>query len=138
LGTALFLAYFENVEVGREYLVSYCHYTSYTKFSSALTGSNLILAANANTTTHLTGRIIPQSGSDLDTIGQLFTEYLQADNIALVAKGESVTPTGSSAPVSWLSTAFKTLSLNIILPGQKFEVRSINVHLHSLVDISQF
>jgi hypothetical protein len=98
----------------------------------------LILAANANTTTHLTGRIIPQSGSDLDTIGQLFTEYLQADNIALVAKGESVTPTGSSAPVSWLSTAFKTLSLNVILSGQKFEVRSINVHLHSFVDISQF
>lgn len=29
---------------------------------------------------------------------------------------------GSSAPVSWLSTAFKTLSLDVILPGQKFDV----------------
>ena len=64
---------------------------------------------------HLTGRIIPQSGSDLDAIGQLFTEYLQGDDITLVAKGNSVMPTGSNTPVSWLSTAFKTLSLSVIL-----------------------
>jgi hypothetical protein len=82
----------------------------------------LFLTASTNTTSHLSGRIIPQSGSNLNTIGQLFTEYLQADNIPLVVKGQSATPTGSNTPVSWLSAAFKTLSLNVNLPGQKFEV----------------
>jgi len=90
----------------------------------ALLGSNLFLAADTTTKTHLTGRIIPQSGSDLDTIGALFSQYLQGDNITLIAQGDSVVPTGSTTPISWLSGAFKTLSLSITLPGQRYTVSS--------------
>ncbi|KAF7983257.1 hypothetical protein HWV62_22882 [Athelia sp. TMB] len=104
LGTVGFIAYYDNVEVG------------------PLSGSNLFLAADTNTTTALSGRIIPQTGSDADVIGQLFSEYLQADTITLIAKGDSVVPSGSSVPISWLSAAFKTLSLSVSLAGQKFQI----------------
>ncbi|KAJ3838704.1 hypothetical protein F5878DRAFT_725102 [Lentinula raphanica] len=104
LGTVTFNSFFDDVLVG------------------PLTGNSLFLAADAVTTTHLDGRILPQSGSDLDVIGQLFSDYLAGDNITLVAQGVSVQPSSSSGTVDWLSTAFATLSLNVILPGQKFEV----------------
>ena len=71
---------------------------------------------------HLSGRITPKSGSDLDTMGELFTNFLQAKNQTLSVTGESVQPMGSSGPVNWLSTAFKTLTLDVTLPGQSFEV----------------
>ncbi|KAJ3724969.1 hypothetical protein DFJ43DRAFT_1197841 [Lentinula guzmanii] len=104
LGTVTFDSFFDNVLVG------------------PLTGENLFLAADAITTTHLDGRIVPQAGSDLDTIGQLFSDYLAGENITLVARGVSVQPSGSSSTVTWLSTAFATLSLDVVLPGQKFDV----------------
>lgn len=88
----------------------------------ALSGDHLFLAANSQTATHLSGRIIPQSGSDLDTIGVLFSRFLAGENQTLTTKGDSVQPDGSSQPVTWLSDAFKTLSLEVILPGQKFDV----------------
>ena len=89
----------------------------------ALTGTNLFLAADSVTTSQLAGRIIPQGGNNLNVIGQLFTDYLKAENISLVAKGDSVFPTGSSTPVNWLSAAFQTLDLNVILPGKSYQVR---------------
>ena len=84
------------------------------------------MTADSTTTSQLTGRIIPQSGNNLNVIGQLFTDYLQAENISLVAKGDSVFPTGSSTPVNWLSAAFQTLDLNVILPGISYQVRCIS------------
>ena len=72
----------------------------------------------------MSGRIVPQRGGDLDTLGKLFSAFLAGENSTLVAKGESVQPDGSSGPVSWLSAAFKTLELQVVLPGQKFEVSS--------------
>ncbi|KII92866.1 hypothetical protein PLICRDRAFT_102438 [Plicaturopsis crispa FD-325 SS-3] len=104
LGTVGFDAYFDNTLVG------------------PLSGDNLFLAASTTTKASLSGHIIPQSGSDLDTIGTLFSKFLAGDNQTLSVKGSSVQPSGSSEPVSWLSTAFKTLTLDVILPGHKYTI----------------
>ena len=82
------------------------------------------MAPDATTNLHLSGRITPKSGDDLNTMGELFTNFLHAENQTLSVQGASVQPQGSSGPVSWLSTAFKTLTLDVTLPGQSFEVRS--------------
>jgi len=86
--------------------------------------SDLVLAPQSQVTTHLTGRMIPQSGNGLAVMGRLFSEYLAADNVTLSVVGDTVQPTGTSAPVAWLSTAFKTLTLDVTLPGKKFDVNS--------------
>ncbi len=88
----------------------------------ALSGSGLFLSADATTKLHLSGRIVPQSGSDLDVIGVLFSNYLAGENQTLDVVGQSVQPSGSSGPVSWLTTAFQTLTLNVTLPGERFTV----------------
>ena len=87
-----------------------------------LTGDNLVLPPEGTVTEHLSGRIVPQSGSDLDTIGTLFSNFLAGENQTLSVVGDSVQPTGASGEVTWLSTAFKTLTLSVILPGEKFTV----------------
>ncbi|RDX40651.1 hypothetical protein OH76DRAFT_1365915 [Lentinus brumalis] len=87
-----------------------------------LTGNNLFLAPETTTNLHLSGRITPKSGDDLKTIGELFTNYLHAENQTLSVQGESVQPSGSGSPVGWLSTAFKTLTLTVTLPGEKFDI----------------
>ncbi|KAA1471743.1 hypothetical protein DENSPDRAFT_133322 [Dentipellis sp. KUC8613] len=104
LGTVTFQAFFNDVLVG------------------PLSGDNLFLAPEATTKEHLSGRIIPQTGGNLDTIGTLFSDYLAGDNQTLSVHGDSVQPSGSNSPVEWLSTAFKTLELQVILPGQKYTV----------------
>ncbi|KAI0049858.1 hypothetical protein FA95DRAFT_1604022 [Auriscalpium vulgare] len=104
LGNVGFRAFFENTFVG------------------PLSGANLVLPPQSTVKEHLTGRIVPQSGDDLNTIGKLFSQYLAGDNQTLSVYGDSVQPTGSSQPVTWLSTAFKTLVLEVILPGQKFTI----------------
>jgi hypothetical protein len=71
--------------------------------------------------------MIPQTGSGLSTIGKLFTEYLAADNITLNVQGDTVQPPGANGPVTWLSTAFKTLTLDVILPGKKFDVGFLTI-----------
>ncbi|KAG5646292.1 hypothetical protein DXG03_003889 [Asterophora parasitica] len=104
LGTVTFQSFFQGTLVG------------------PLSGKNLFLAANSQTNSHLSGRIQPQSGKDLENLGVLFSKFLAGENQTLVTKGESVQPDGSSGPVTWLSTAFKTLELEVTLPGQKFDV----------------
>ncbi|KAG6820875.1 hypothetical protein H0H93_010219 [Arthromyces matolae] len=83
-------------------------------FIGLLSGKNVYLAAGSQTTTHLSGRLIPQSGADLDNMGILFSTYLTGENQTLIAKGSSVQPRGSNEPVTWLSTAFQSLSLEVI------------------------
>ena len=90
----------------------------FTKSSSALSGDDLVLTPQSTTKTHLSGRMIPQSGDDLNVVGQLFTDFLAGKNQTLTVKGDSVQPPGTSSPVTWLSTAFKTLELSVILPGE--------------------
>lgn len=87
-----------------------------------MTATDLVLPPEGQVTSHLAGRMVPQSGDGLNVIGQLFSEYLAADNITLSVKGESVQPTGASSPVTWLSDAFQTLTLAVTLPGQKYNV----------------
>ena len=91
----------------------------------ALSGSNLFLAANSKTLIHLSGHLIPQSGTGLTNLGVLFSGFLAGQNQTLTVKGETVQPTGSNGPVAWLSEAFKTLTLEVTLPGQKFDVSHI-------------
>ncbi|KAJ7874667.1 hypothetical protein B0H14DRAFT_3551962 [Mycena olivaceomarginata] len=103
-----------------------------------LSASNLFLAASATTMSHLSGRIIPQSGSDLDNIGVLFSNFLAGQNQTLTVQGTSVQPSGSSEPVAWLSAAFKTLTLEVILPGQTFTIiTAINIDQLALTMVNQ-
>jgi hypothetical protein len=105
-------------------------FTSFSlTFLLALEGQNLFLAANSVTKSHLSGRITPKSGNDLQNLGTLFTNFLQGKNQTLTTKGDFVQPTGSSSHVSWLSDAFTTLELQVVLPGQTFNV-SIFQRLH--------
>ncbi|KAI6135778.1 hypothetical protein EV401DRAFT_1898270 [Pisolithus croceorrhizus] len=104
LGTVEFQAYFQDTLIG------------------PLSADDLILAPESRTTTLLSGHMIPQSGNALTMVGKLFSEYLGANNITLSIKGSSAQPTGSSTVVAWLDTAFKTLMLNVTLPGQKFDI----------------
>ncbi|KAH8925300.1 hypothetical protein BT69DRAFT_1216651 [Atractiella rhizophila] len=88
-----------------------------------IVAENLALAPMAVTNTHLDGRIIPQKGDNLETIGVLFSNYLQGVNQTLDVTGLSVTsPAQPDSPVSWLSKAFKTLTLEVILPGHQYEI----------------
>ena len=91
LGTVTFESAFKGVTVG------------------PLSAQNAVLAPQAVSNLHLSGRITPKSGNDLEVMGELFTNYLHAQNQTLTVQGESVQPTGASAPVGWLSTAFKRL-----------------------------
>ncbi|KAJ7251753.1 hypothetical protein B0H12DRAFT_1234031 [Mycena haematopus] len=87
---------------------------------------------------HLSGRIIPQSGSDLSNIGVLFSNFLAGHNQTLTVQGDSVQPTGSSQPVAWLSAAFKTLTLDVVLPGQTFTIiTEINLDQLALTMVDQ-
>jgi hypothetical protein len=88
-------------------------------------------------TSHLSGQMIPQTGSGLSTIGKLFSEYLAADNITLNVQGDTVQPPGANGPVTWLSTAFKTLTLDVILPGKKFDVGSLTVEENFVLMINR-
>ena len=76
------------------------------------------------TKAHLSGRITPKSEGGLATIGKLFSQFLAGQNQTLIVQGDFVQPSGTTA-VSWLSNAFKTLTLQVILPGQICQVRFI-------------
>lgn len=105
LGTVSFNSFFQGVAVG------------------PLTSSSpLFLAADATSSTHLTGRIVPQSGNDLNVIGTLFSNFLAGKNQTLQVKGNTVDPNGNGQTVNWLSQAFQTLTLNVILPGKIFKI----------------
>ncbi|KAF9529294.1 hypothetical protein CPB83DRAFT_790385 [Crepidotus variabilis] len=104
LGTTTFMSYYKNTQIG------------------PLSTSDLVLVANAQTKVHLSGRILPQTSDNLDIVGQLFSGYLSGANQTLETRGDSVVPPGAASPVQWLSNAFKTLSLDVILPGEKLQV----------------
>ncbi|KAI0660249.1 hypothetical protein C8Q70DRAFT_914138 [Cubamyces menziesii] len=104
LGTVDFEASFKGTDIG------------------PLAGSNFFLAPLTQTTLHLSGRMVPQSGDNLNTMGELFSNFLAGKNQSLSVKGVSVQPKGSNGPVQWLSTAFKTVTLDVTLPGQVYEI----------------
>ncbi|KAM5540830.1 hypothetical protein V8D89_005474 [Ganoderma adspersum] len=93
-----------------------------------LSSTDLQLVPQSTTDAHLSGRITPKSGADLAAVGGLFTNFLQSQNQTITIRGDSVQPPGSNSSVSWLSTAFKSLSLDVTLPGEKLEViQSIDI-----------
>ncbi|KAG6857277.1 hypothetical protein H0H87_007110 [Tephrocybe sp. NHM501043] len=116
LGSITFQSFFQDTQLG------------------PLSGDNVFLAAGVTSKTHLSGRIIPQSRGDLDNLGVLFSNFLAGKDQKLTTKGDSVQPSGSDGPVTWLSTAFKTLSLEVTLPGQKSDIiQSIALNDLSLI-----
>jgi hypothetical protein len=92
----------------------------------ALSATGLTLKPSSLTPTHLSGRMLPKSGVDLERTGTLFSQFLNGQNVTLQTTGQSVQPPGSSGTVGWLSTAFKSLTLDVILPGEKLQVYHIN------------
>lgn len=86
--------------------------------------TNLFLAAKTTTAVTLNGFITHRdSQKAADVTGQLFSQYLQGKNSSLEIKGDSVvTKANGNKPVGWLTAAFKTLTLNVILPGHIYQV----------------
>jgi hypothetical protein len=89
----------------------------------ALSTTSLTLAPLSLTKAHLSGRITPNSGGELVAIGKLLSQFLTGQNQTLSVQGVFVQPSGTNS-VGWLSSAFKTLTLQVILPG--FTVRLIS------------
>jgi hypothetical protein len=54
-------------------------------------------------------------------MGKLFTQFLAGQNQTLTVQGNFVQPSGT-ALIGWLSDAFKTLTLQVILPGHIYQV----------------
>lgn len=85
--------------------------------------NNLFLAALATTNTTLEGSITAKSGRDLQNTGILFTNFLQGKTQILQVKGVSVvTQANGNQPVNWLSAAFRTLTLDVALPGRIYQI----------------
>jgi hypothetical protein len=87
----------------------------------ALSTTSLALAPQSVTKAHLSGRITPKSGDELVNKEYLFTQFLTGQNQTLSIQGDFVQPSGT-AEVGWLSSAFKALTLRVILPGHIYEV----------------
>ncbi|EPQ29604.1 uncharacterized protein PFL1_02823 [Pseudozyma flocculosa PF-1] len=84
---------------------------------------NLFLAALTTTTTELYGQITAKSGQGLANTGILFTNFLQGKDQILQVKGVSVvTQANGNQPVNWLSAAFRTLTLDVLLPGKIYQI----------------
>ncbi|KAI8372839.1 uncharacterized protein BYT42DRAFT_578204 [Radiomyces spectabilis] len=63
------------------------------------------------------GRLVPQDSADgLAAVTEVFDNFLNASSSIMAVKG--VSGSGPNGEVSWLSTAFKTLTIeNVVLPG---------------------
>lgn len=59
----------------------------------------------------------------LNALGDLFSTFLMGQTSILQVQGDSVvSPAQPNRPVNWLSAAFKTLVLNVSLPGQVYTI----------------
>ncbi|KAF9998936.1 hypothetical protein BGZ80_009159 [Entomortierella chlamydospora] len=78
--------------------------------------SGLKLLPDALTPIAMEGTLTKQtSDSGLKALGDMFRMALNGGTPSLIVKGQSVTP--ASGPVSWLSSAFTTLTMNVTLPS---------------------
>ncbi|KAF9173783.1 hypothetical protein BGX21_007855 [Mortierella sp. AD011] len=76
----------------------------------------LTLQPNANSPLSMEGSMTKQTtDAGLAALGKLFNLVLGGGSPALTVQGKSVTP--ASGPVSWLSSAFSSLALNVSLPS---------------------
>ncbi|SHO78091.1 Uncharacterized protein MSYG_2433 [Malassezia sympodialis ATCC 42132] len=103
------------------------------QYQGPIHGSNLFLAPHATTNANLQGQITQKKGNtQTNTTGELFSGYLQGRNQTLLIQGDSVvTKENGNKPVKWLSNAFKTLKLSVILPGHIYKV----VHGIYIIDL---
>ncbi|KAG0746078.1 hypothetical protein G6F33_006884 [Rhizopus arrhizus] len=78
---------------------------------------NVTFSPKATSAITMKGRLVPQEpGEGINAITQVFGNYLANKNTTLTVKG--VSGSGPRGEVSWLSTAFKTLTIeNVVLPG---------------------
>ncbi|KAF9918401.1 hypothetical protein BX616_008961 [Lobosporangium transversale] len=78
--------------------------------------SGLKLLPDALTPIAMEGTLTKQtSEAGLNALGDLFRLALNGGAPNLIVKGKSVTP--ASGPVSWLSSAFSSLTMNVTLPS---------------------
>lgn len=95
--------------------------------------NNLFLAPAGTTSTLLKGQLVRQTSQrGLDNLGVLFSEFLQGHNVSLVVQGLEVETPYQAGPVRWLSDAFATLSLDVALEGQAYQV----IFAITLVDLN--
>ncbi|RUS16102.1 hypothetical protein BC937DRAFT_91614, partial [Endogone sp. FLAS-F59071] len=81
-----------------------------------LAGSQVTIPPNSNAQLQLVGRLIPQTNpSDLAAVQTIFDNYLAGQNTPVSVVGTGAQ--GATGDVSWLSTAFKSLTLQTSLPG---------------------
>lgn len=86
-------------------------------------GSNVFLPALGTINTTLEGEITFKSGRDLQNTGILFSNFLQGKAQIIEVRGVSVvTQANGNQPVNWLSAAFKTLTLQVSLPGHIYQL----------------
>ncbi|RCI03191.1 hypothetical protein CU098_005823 [Rhizopus stolonifer] len=102
LSGVTFESYFKNVDIG--------------PLSS---NGNAVFPPQGSSVMAMKGRMIPQSSSEgLAAVTTVFENYLNASNSVLTVKG--ISGSGPNGQVGWLTTAFKSLSINnVILPGPK-------------------
>lgn len=80
----------------------------------------LVLPPLGTAKASLTGFIVNRHGDADSTksLGTLFSQFLGVKDSILQVTGVSVTsPAQPKTPVTWLTTAFRTLTLNVVLPG---------------------
>ncbi|KAI7819239.1 hypothetical protein BC939DRAFT_268343 [Gamsiella multidivaricata] len=78
--------------------------------------SGLKLMPDGITPIAMEGTLTKQtSTAGLNALGDMFRMALNGGSPNLIVKGKSVTP--ASGPVSWLSSAFSTLTMNVTLPS---------------------
>lgn len=84
-----------------------------------VSGNGLTLPPKTTTELPLKGTIIYRDDeAGTAALGEVFSMFLLGENVPLTVTGDSViTPAQPNRPVSWLSAAFKTLVLNVTLPG---------------------
>ncbi|KAF8929564.1 hypothetical protein EDD21DRAFT_382808 [Dissophora ornata] len=98
MGTVVFSNIFEGQDIGTVQTVG------------------LQLLPAAITPISMEGTLVKQtSDAGLAALGDMFRMALSGGTPNLIVKGQSVTP--ASGPVSWLSSAFTSLSLNVTLPS---------------------
>ena len=130
LGTVGFQASFEGTVIGRMFF--FLSAVQPIIVYVALSTTSLALAPESVTKAHLSGRITPKSGDELAAMGKLFTQFLAGQNQTLTVQGNFMQPSGT-AVVGWLSDAFKTLTLQVILPGHIYQVGFFSVYVERII-----
>ncbi|KAK0522484.1 hypothetical protein OC834_006266 [Tilletia horrida] len=89
-----------------------------------VSAADLFLAPKTDTSVALNGFIDRQTSEDnLKKLGTLFSGFLAGKDQSLSIRGVSViSPAQPGSPVKWLTAAFKSLDLNVTLPGHQYNV----------------